>query len=292
MATRNLPKKFPEQTQKTPGSESKMFPKPEIIRPDYRGSDKLLDRVALITGGDSGIGRAVAVHFAREGADVAIVFLEVEKADAEKTKELIDKEERRCLLIPGDIRDKRFCASAVSRTVKHFGKLNILVNNAAEQHPIDDFRNIDLESVERTFQTNILAMFYLTKEALKHLKKGDSIINTTSVTNYRGSESLVDYSSTKGAITAFTRSLGKNLAKKGIRVNGVAPGPIWTPLIPSTFKRPSTFKSVKEFGKKTPMGRAGQPSEVAPAYVFLASEDASYITGQIIHPNGGEVVNA
>jgi len=240
----------------------------------------------LITGGDSGIGRAVAVHFAREGADVAIVFLPIEKDDADETKQLVNREERKCLLIPGDIRDKRFCASAVSRTVKELGKLNILVNNAAEQHPVDDFRNIAFEIVERTFQTNILSMFYLARGALKHLKEGDSIINTTSVTSYRGSDWLVDYSSTKGAITAFTRSLGKNLAKDGIRVNGVAPGPIWTPLIPST------FESVKEFGKKTPLGRAGHPSEVAPAYVFLASKDASYITSQIIHPNGGEVVNA
>ncbi|RPI35426.1 MAG: SDR family oxidoreductase [Nitrospiraceae bacterium] len=285
MTTRK-PKKFPEQAQKRPGSEAKMFPKPEIIRGDYKGSGKLLDRVALITGGDSGIGRAVALHFAREGANIAIVFLPVERADAEETKQLVNKEERKCLLIPGDIRDKRFCALAVSRTVKDLGKLNILVNNAAEQHRVDDFRNIDLKIVERTFQTNILSMFYLTKEALNHLRRGDSIINTTSVTNYRGSESLVDYSSTKGAITAFTRSLGKSLAKDGIRVNGVAPGPIWTPLIPST------FESVKEFGKKTPMGRAGHPSEVAPAYVFLASKDASYITSQVIHPNGGEVVNA
>jgi len=286
MGTRKLPNKVPEQAQERPGSESKMFPKPEIIRADYQGSGKLLDRVALITGGDSGIGRAVAVHFAREGADVAIVFLPIEKDDADETKQLVNREKRQCLLIPGDIREKRFCASAVRRTVKELGKLNILVNNAAEQHPVDDFRNIAFEIVERTFQTNILSMFYLTRGALKHLKEGDSIINTTSVTSYRGSDWLVDYSSTKGAITAFTRSLGKNLAKDGIRVNGVAPGPIWTPLIPST------LESVKEFGKKTPLGRAGHPSEVAPAYVFLASKDASYITSQIIHPNGGEVVNA
>lgn len=286
MPARKLPKEFPEQSQKVPGLESKMDPTPEIIRPNYKGSDKLNGKVALITGGDSGIGRAVAVHFAREGADVAIVYLKTENEDAQGTKQLVEEEGKRCLLIPGDIRDRNFCASAVKKTVAELGKLNILVNNAAEQHPVDDFQKLDFKMMERTFQTNIFAMFYLTKEALKHMKQGDSIINSTSVTNYRGSDYLVDYSSTKGAITAFTRSLGKNLAKTGIRVNGVAPGPIWTPLIPST------FKSVKKFGQKTPLGRAGQPSEVAPAYVFLASEDASYITSQIIHPNGGEVVNA
>jgi NAD(P)-dependent dehydrogenase (short-subunit alcohol dehydrogenase family) len=285
MPDRDIPEEFPEQEQELPGHEYEMVPRPEIIRPNYKGSQKLLDKTALITGGDSGIGRAVAVHFAREGADVSIVYLEEEEKDAQETKDLIDKEGRECILIPGDIRDPGFCAEAVSRTVAHFDKLNILVNNAAEQHPAD-FRNIDFGIMQRTFETNIFAMFYLTKSALKTMCPGDSIINTTSVTNYRGSDHLIDYSATKGAITAFTRSLAKNLAKDGIRVNGVAPGPIWTPLIPST------FKNLKNFGKKTPLGRAGQPSEVAPAYVFLASEDASYITGQIIHPNGGEIVNA
>ncbi len=284
MAKRDLPKEFPEQSQEVPGHEYKMDPEPEIIRPNYKGSDKLLGKVALITGGDSGIGRSVAVHFAREGADVAVVYLEEDK-DAEKTKELVEKEGKKCLLIKGDIRNIEFCNTAVKNTVEEFGKLNILVNNAAEQHPVDNFKDLDFDVMQRTFQTNIFAMFYLSKEALKYLQPGDSIINTTSVTNYRGSNHLLDYSSSKGAITAFTRSLGKNLAEEGIRVNGVAPGPIWTPLIPST------FKSVKEFGQKVPMGRAGQPSEVGPAYVFLASEDASYITSQIIHPNGGEVVN-
>jgi len=288
MPKRTLPRKFPGQPQDPPGFEYKMRPKPEIIRPDYRGSEKLARKVALITGGDSGIGRAVAVHFAREGADVAIIYLNVEQKDADSTKALVEKEGRTCLLIPGDIRNRAFCASAVKKTLKEFGRLNILVNNAAEQHPVEDIRELDLDIMERTFQTNIFAMFYLSKEALKHMKEGDCIINSTSVTNYRGSPDLLDYSSTKGAITSFTRSLGKNLAKDGIRVNGVAPGPIWTPLIPSTFKR----EKVKEFGRNTPMGRAGQPSEVAPAYVFLASDDASYITSQIIHPNGGEVVNA
>ncbi len=287
MAKRELPKKFKEQHQDVPGLEEKMEPQPEVIRPDYRGSDKLIDKVALITGGDSGIGRAVAVHFAREGADVAIVYLE-EDEDAEKTRKMVEEEGRKCLLIRGDIRKKEFCAAAVRKTLDEFGKLNILVNNAAEQHPVDAFQELDLALMEKTFQTNIFAMFYLAQEALKHMKEGDSIINTTSVTNYRGHDELVDYSSTKGAITAFTRSMGKNLAKKGIRVDGVAPGPIWTPLIPSTFKP----EKVKEFGAHTPLGRAGQPSEVAPAYVFLASADASYITSQILHPNGGEVVNA
>jgi NAD(P)-dependent dehydrogenase (short-subunit alcohol dehydrogenase family) len=288
MPKRKRPRGFPGQRQDIPGFEYKMRPEPEIIRPDYRGSEKLARKVALITGGDSGIGRAVAVHFAREGADVAIIYLNVEQEDADRTKVLVEKEGRACLLIPGDIRDRAFCVSAVKKTLKEFGRLNILVNNAAEQHPVEDIRELNLDIMERTFQTNIFAMFYLSKEALKHMKEGDCIINSTSVTNYRGSPDLLDYSSTKGAITAFTRSLGKNLAKDGIRVNGVAPGPIWTPLIPSTFKP----EKVKKFGENTPMGRAGQPSEVAPAYVFLASDDASYITSQIIHPNGGEVVNA
>ena len=284
MGKRNLPKKFPEQSQEIPGYEYEMNPEPEIIRPNYKGSEKLLDKTALISGGDSGIGRSVAVHFAREGADVAIIYLDEDK-DAEKTKELVEAEGRKCLLIKGDIQNIEFCNSALKKTFDEFGKLNILVNNAAEQHPVDDFKDLDFDMMEKTFKTNIFGMFYLSKEALKYLKESDSIICTTSVTNYRGSNHLLDYSSSKGAITAFIRSLGKNLAEDGIRVNGVAPGPIWTPLIPST------FKSVKDFGQKVPMGRAGQPSEVGPAYVFLASEDASYITSQIIHPNGGEVVN-
>jgi NAD(P)-dependent dehydrogenase (short-subunit alcohol dehydrogenase family) len=286
MAEERFPKKFPQQRQEPPGLEYEMKPQPEVIRPGYKGSDKLLNKAALITGGDSGIGRAVAVHFAREGADVAINYLTEEDADAQKTKEMIEKEGRKCLLLPGNIQDRKFCISAIQQTVEKFGKLNILVNNAAEQHPADDFQALDMDLMEATFRTNIFAMFYLTQEALKYMKSGDCIINSTSVTNYRGSDYLVDYASTKGAITTFTRSLGKNLAKKGIRVNGVAPGPIWTPLIIST------FDSVKNFGKDTPLGRAGQPSEVAPAYVFLASEDASYFSCQVLHPNGGEAVNA
>jgi NAD(P)-dependent dehydrogenase (short-subunit alcohol dehydrogenase family) len=281
---KNKPSRFPDQKQEVPGYESEMKPKPEVIRASYKGSEKLKNKTALITGGDSGIGRSVAVHFAKEGADVAIVYLE-EHEDAEETKKMVEAEGKKCLLIPGDIKDRDFCKDAVEKTVKELGKLNILINNAAEQHPHDSLDELDLDLMEKTFRTNIFSMFYLSKFAVPHMKKGDSIINTTSVTSYRGSGHLLDYSSTKGAINAFTRSLGVNLAKKGIRVNGVAPGPVWTPLIPST------FDDVTDFGADTPMGRAGQPSEVAPAYVFLASEDASYITSQIIHPNGGDFIN-
>jgi NAD(P)-dependent dehydrogenase (short-subunit alcohol dehydrogenase family) len=261
-----------------------MTPEPIIITDDFKGSDKFKNKVVLITGGDSGIGRSVAVHFAREGADVAVVYLSEDK-DAEETAEMIRKENSKCLLLKGDIGNEDECKEFVQKTVKEFGGLNILVNNAGEQHPKDSLEEIDSETMEKTFRTNIFSMFYLTKEALKHLKEGDSIINTTSITSYRGSEHLIDYSATKGAITAFTRSLGTNLAKKGIRVNAVAPGPIWTPLIVSTFDK------VSDFGHDTPIGRAGQPYEVAPAYLFLASDEASYITSQVIHPNGGEVVN-
>ncbi|MFZ0391660.1 MAG: SDR family oxidoreductase [Calditrichia bacterium] len=279
-----MPQDLPEQTQEIPGDEYKMEPEPVVIRESYRGSEKLQDKVALISGGDSGIGRSVAVHFAREGADVAVIYLQEEK-DARKTAELVEKEGRKCLLLQGDIRKAEFCKNAVEKTVEQFGQLNILVNNAAEQHPVDNFMDLDFEIMESTFRTNVFAMFYLSQAALTHLQSGDSIINTTSVTNYRGSTHLLDYSASKGAITAFTRSLGANLAEKGIRVNAVAPGPIWTPLIPST------FRSVSDFGKKVPLGRPGQPCEVAPAYVYLASEDASFMTSQVLHPNGGEVVN-
>jgi len=275
-----------EKQESQPGIEAQMDPKPEYINPKYKGSGKLEGKKALITGGDSGIGRAVAVHFAREGADVAIVYLE-EGEDAEKTKKLIEAEGRKALLIQGDVADPQTSVDAVQQTVDAFGGLNILVNNAGQQYPQNDIEDISNEQLEKTFRTNIFAQFYLAKEALKHFEEGDCIINTTSVTAYRSSPHLLDYSSSKGAITAFTRSLGTNLAKKKIRVNGVAPGPIWTPLIVSTFKE----EKIENFGKDVPLGRAGQPSEVAPAYVFLASQDASYITGQIIHVNGGEVVN-
>ncbi len=277
------PKSFPEQKQTQPGLEERMDPRPEIIRSGYRGSGKLEEKVAFITGGDSGIGRSVAVHFAREGANIAIIYLE-EENDAEMTKELVEKEGRNCLLFQGDVRDMDFCAQAVSECISSFGGLNILVNNAAVQYPKDDFSNIDLDQVKMTFETNILSYFHIIKYALEHLKEGDCIINTSSVTAYRGSEHLVDYSSTKGAIVSLTRSLSKMLAKKNIRVNGVAPGPIWTPLIPAT------FDDVSDFGQDTPLGRAGQPSEVGPAYVFLACDDSSYITGQFIHVNGGEII--
>jgi NAD(P)-dependent dehydrogenase (short-subunit alcohol dehydrogenase family) len=250
------------------------------------GSGKLKGKVALITGGDSGIGRAVAIAFAKEGADVAISFLD-EKADAEDTAREVEQEGRKCLLIPGDIGDEDHCRKAVARVVRELGRLDVLVNNAAEQHPQKSIEDITSKQLERTFRTNIFSFFYMTKAALPHLKKGSAIVNTTSVTAYKGSPDLLDYSSTKGAIVAFTRSLSGQLADRGIRVNGVAPGPIWTPLIPSTFPT----EKVSTFGSDVPMKRAGQPAEVAPAYVFLASDDASYVSGQIIHVNGGEVVN-
>src|SRR5690606_5217161 len=277
------PKKFPEQSQTQPGKEYKMAPSAEIIKKAYRGSGKLKNKIALITGGDSGIGRSVAVHFAREGANIAIVYLKEDK-DALKTKKLVEKEGSECLLLEGDLKNEKFCGDIVAKCFKHFKKLDILVNNAAMQFPKDKLTEISSSQLKKTFETNIYSFFYVTKAALKHLKKGSAIINTSSVTAYRGSDHLIDYSSTKGAIVSFTRSLSANLAKKGIRVNGVAPGPIWTPLIPAT------FDDVTDFGQDTPMGRAGQPSEVGPAYVFLASEDSSYITGQFIHINGGELI--
>jgi NAD(P)-dependent dehydrogenase (short-subunit alcohol dehydrogenase family) len=280
--------KPPPQHQKhQPGRESKMRPKPRAKDPTDRGSGKLSGKVALITGGDSGIGRAVAISFAREGADVAIVYLE-EHDDAKETKRLVEEEDGRCLLIPGDVKKRSFCEKAVSRTVKQLGRLDVLVNNAAVQYPEEDFLAITDEHLEDTFRTNILSFFYTTQAALPHMGEGSTIVNSTSVTAYRGSEHLVDYAATKGAIVAFTRSLSTQLAEKGIRVNAVAPGPIWTPLIPASFDK----KHVAKFGQKTPLGRPGQPEEVAPAYVFLASDDSSYMTGQVLHPNGGEIVNA
>jgi NAD(P)-dependent dehydrogenase (short-subunit alcohol dehydrogenase family) len=277
----------PEQQDNRPGHESEMGLKPQSNNPAYKAAGKLEGKVALITGGDSGIGRAVAIHFAKEGADVAIVYLE-EHEDAAETERLVSAEGRRCLIIAGDIGDASFCDVAIKAVLKEFGKLDILVNNAAEQHPQAKFEDITPEQLERTFRTNIFSMFYLSKAALPSLEKGGTIINTASVTAFKGNPMLVDYSSTKGAIVAFTRSLSMQLAERGIRVNAVAPGPIWTPLIPSTF--PS--EKVEQFGKDTPMKRPGQPEEVAPAYVFLASADASYITGQTVHVNGGSVVNA
>ena len=263
-----------------------MRPQPVTIAVDYHASGKLAGKAAMITGGDSGIGRAVAVAFAREGADIAVVYYD-EHDDAKETARLVEESGRECLLIDGDIGKETFCCRAVKAAVKQFGRLDILVNNAAEQHPQDSIADIDSEQLERTFRTNMFAMFYLVKAALPHLKAGSSIINTTSVTAYRGSPMLLDYSATKGAIVTFTRSLAMQLVEKQIRVNGVAPGPIWTPLIPSTFEG----DKVASFGSDVPMGRAGEPAEVATTFVFLASSDASYITGQVLHPNGGEIIN-
>lgn len=277
----------PPQQQNPPGSEAEMTPKPKSQDSKYRGSGKLQDKVALISGGDSGIGRAVAIFYAKEGADVAIIY-KSEQQDAEETKRLVEGEGRRATLIQGDIGDEQFCKQAVQQVVEELGHLDILVNNAAEQHPQESIENITAEQLERTFRTNIFGMFFLTKAALPQLKEGSVIINTTSVTAYKGSSQLLDYSATKGAIVAFTRSLSQSLVEKKIRVNGVAPGPIWTPLIPSTFPA----EKVKSFGADVPMQRPGQPEEVAPSYVFLASDDSSYMSGQILHPNGGEVVNA
>lgn len=269
-----------------PGIESEMIPRPQAEDSQYRGSGKLQGKVALITGGDSGIGRAVAIAYAKEGAEIAIIYFN-EHADAAETKRQVEEEQRRCLTIAGDIGDEQFCQNAVEQIVKELGHLDILVNNAAEQHPQKSIEQISAEQLERTFKTNIFSFFYTVKAALKHLKKGSAIINTASVTAYRGSPELLDYSATKGAIVAFTRSLSQALIEKGIRVNGVAPGPIWTPLIPSTFEA----DKVATFGSDVPMKRAGQPEELAPGYVFLACNDSSYMTGQILHLNGGEIIN-
>lgn len=279
------PEKFPEQDQSRPGAEKRMLPEPEVIRKNYRGSGKLEGKIALITGGDSGIGRSAAVHFAKEGAQLAIAYLSEDK-DAEETRRMVEEAGQQCLLLKGDLRSEDFCRKIVRDTVSHYGKLNVLVNNAGTQFPENEPEEVTSKHLRETFETNIYAYFFTVQEALEHLGEGDCIINTTSVTAYRGSTHLLDYSSTKGAITSYTRSLSKMLAERNIRVNAVAPGPIWTPLIPSTFDQ------VEDFGKKVPLGRAGQPSELGPAYVFLASEDSSYMTGQVMHINGGEIVGA
>ena len=275
-----------EQLAQRPGRESQMEAQPENEARRYRAAAKLEGRVALVTGGDSGIGRAIAVMFAKEGADLAVGYLD-EHEDAQETKRLVDVEGRRCVLLPGDIGEESVCAELVERTTSQLGRLDILVNNAAEQHPQQSIEAITAEQLERTFRTNIFSQFFLAKAALRHLGAGSSIINNTSVTAYKGSAQLLDYSSTKGAIVAFTRSLSQQLAERGIRVNAVAPGPIWTPLIPSTFPP----DKVESFGRDTPLRRPGQPDEVATAFVFLASDDSSYVTGQVIHVNGGEIVN-
>ena len=269
-----------------PGEEAKLEARPEW-EPRYPGSGRLEGKVAIVTGADSGIGRAVAALYAREGAHVAIFYL-CEHGDAEKTKAIVEGEGRRAILVPGDLGNPDFALLAVRKVVDTFGRLDIVVNNAGEQHADDDIRDITDEQLRRTFQTNIFSMFYLVQAALPHLEEGASIINCTSITMYKGSPELLDYSATKGAITAFTRSLSQSLVKQGIRVNGVAPGPIWTPLNPSGGQKP---EDIPDFGKDTPMGRPGQPNEVAPSFLFLACDDSSYMAGQILHPNGGTVVN-
>lgn len=282
-----MKKTKPAQSQSNqPGKEHKMTPKPEFILDTYQGSQKLLDKVVIITGGDSGIGRAVSVLMAREGADIVVAYLN-EDRDAYHTQQLVEKEGRECLLIPGDVSDSSHCKYIVSQTIERFGKIDVLINNAAVQFPQDSLTDISDEQLDKTFRTNIYAYFYLTRASLPYLKKGASIINTTSVTAYRGSHHLLDYSATKGAIVSFTRSLALSLAEKKIRVNAVAPGPVWTPLIPSTFEK----EHVSEFGGDVPMGRPGEPSEIAPSFVFLASQDSQFMTGQVLHPNGGEIIN-
>jgi NAD(P)-dependent dehydrogenase (short-subunit alcohol dehydrogenase family) len=276
----------PAQKQEhQPGREQEMTPRPDYM-PRYPSSGRLKGKVALITGGDSGIGRAVAVLFAREGADIAIVYLE-ENEDARETAGAVEAEGRRCIALAGDIGEEGFCRRAVGRTVEELGRLDVLVNNAAEQHPQESITDITEEQLTRTFRTNVFGYFFMTKAALPHLKEGSAIVNTTSVTAYKGSSQLLDYSSTRGAIVAFTRSLAQALVKKGIRVNGVAPGPIWTPLIPASFDEERT----SQHGSGAPMQRPGQPAEVATCHLFLACEDSSYMSGQVLHPNGGEVVN-
>ena len=285
-----LPKKRlrPAQRQRRrPGVEPPMTPDPLADRPEYRGSGKLAGKTAIVTGGDSGIGRAVAIAFAKESADLAIVYLN-EHDDARETKEAVEALGRRCLLFAGDLGREAFCNRVARGVLKKWDRIDMLVNNAAEQHPQKSIADITAKQLEKTFRTNIFSFFYLTKAVLPALKRGAAIVNTTSVTAYRGSPQLLDYSSTKGAIVAFTRSLALQLADRGVRVNGVAPGRIWTPLIPSTFDA----EHVASFGSDVPLRRAGEPAEVAPAFVFLASDDSSYMTGQILHPNGGEIVNA
>ena len=279
------PKPPPQHQEHQPGREREMVPQPQSTA-EWKSADYLAGKVVIVTGGDSGIGRAVAIACAREGADIAIVYRE-EHDDASLTKRAVEAEGRRCVTVAGDVGDEEFCRSAVETTVRDLGRLDVLVNNAGEQHPQKSIEEITAEQLERTFRTNIFSFFFMTKAALRHLPESGTIINTASVTAYKGSPHLLDYSATKGAIVAFTRSLAEQLAERKIRVNAVAPGPIWTPLIPASFEE----EDVPEFGRDVPMGRPGQPAEVAPAYVFLASPLATYITGQTIHVNGGTIVN-
>ncbi len=272
--------------QTPPGSETNMHPIPQSDQPTHKGTGKLDGKVAVITGSDSGIGKAVAILFAKEGCDIVISYLS-EHTDAQDTKSQVEDLGRQCILISGDIGDEAFCQSIISQATDTFGRIDILVNNAAEQHPQESIEQISSTQLEKTFRTNIFSFFYLTKAALPHMSSTATIINTTSVTAYRGSPELLDYSATKGAIVAFTRSLSHQLARRGIRVNAVAPGPVWTPLITSTFPK----EKVDTFGKDVPLARPGQPAEIAPCYLFLASSDSSYITGQVLHPNGGEIIN-
>lgn len=285
MAQDSNPAEQPQQDHQ-PGSEQEMDPKPEFM-PRFAGTGRFKGQAVLITGGDSGIGRAVAVGFAREGADVAIAYLD-EHEDAEFTRVHVEAEGTRALLLAGDIGDEAFCAHAVEETIARFGRLDVLINNAAEQHQVKDFRDIDGATIRRTFATNVFGYFYMTREALKVMKPGASIVNTTSVTAYKGNPDLIDYAATRGAIVAFTRSLSQQLVEQGIRVNAVAPGPIWTPLIPASFPE----EKARKHGQQAPMKRPGQPNEVASCHLFLASQEASYISGQVLHPNGGTVVGS
>lgn len=287
MGTMEMPEEIPAQDQqKQPGEESEMNPQP-IYDNGKPGLGRLKDKVAIITGGDSGIGRAVAISFAKEGADVVIVYLD-EQEDAEKTKAEVEKYGRKALLIATDIQEESNCLDIINKTISKFSKLDILVNNAAVQFVQKNVEDISAQQLERTFKTNLFSQFYLVKAAMQHLKEGSTIINTASVTAFKGNPMLMDYSSTKGAIIGFTRSLAQSIADKGIRVNAVAPGPVWTPLIPATFEP----EKVAEFGKDTTIGRPAQPVEIAGCYVFLASDESNFITGQTLHPNGGSIVNA
>lgn len=288
MDTNNFPKTIQPQTQNSqPGIESIMNPRPIFEDENYIGRNKLQGKVAVITGGDSGIGRAVAVAYAKEGADIAIFYLN-EHEDAKETKSIVESKGRKCFLVFGDIGEEEVCKEVVTKVIGEFGKIDILVNNAGEQHSQNSIEDISKEQLERTFKTNIFGMFYITKACMPYLKNGSVIINTASVTAYEGHETLIDYSATKGAIVTFTRSLSLSLIKRNIRVNAVAPGPIWTPLIPASFSE----EHVGKFGGKTPIGRPGQPVEVAPAYVYLASDESSYMSGQVIHINGGVMVES